>query len=136
MSEVKESAESRARRAEAMLSAAEAVKDGGASAQIGGFVIRACDTYGNPLGSATEGLELARDAAEQRFFTAQEKREPRDLNGLAAPERVAILKEAVVTLATLVEAYVPGGRNKALALTALEDVQMRANRGIFAHEGE
>jgi hypothetical protein len=30
---------------------------------------------------------------------------------------------------------VPAGRNKSLALTALEDVQMRANRGIFAPEG-
>lgn len=34
----------------------------------------------------------------------------------------------------LVDVVVPPGRNKSLALTALEDVQMRGNRGIFAPE--
>ena len=89
-----------------------------------------------PPGNATEGLELSRAEAEDRFFTAAQKREPGALNGLEASERVELLREAIVTLGTLIEEYVPGGRNKSLALTALEDVQMRANRGIFATVGK
>lgn len=69
-------------------------------------------------------LELeARDRAKPRFFTASE--EP----------RVVELRNAIVDLGTLIELHVPNGRNKSLALTALEDVQMRANRGLFAPEG-
>ena len=40
--------------------------------------------------------------------------------------------EAVVELGHRIEFLTPAGRNKSLALTALEDVHMRANRGIFA----
>lgn len=64
---------------------------------------------------------------ERRFFTAADGAPPTDEQRHA----VASLKGAVVQLASFIEAFVPAGRNKSLALTALEDVQMRSNRGIF-----
>lgn len=66
--------------------------------------------------------------AEERFFTASGGQPPTEQQKL----NVARLRELVVDLATAIEDCVPDGRNKSLALTALEDVQMRANRGIFA----
>lgn len=69
-----------------------------------------------------------RDRAEKRFFTATSGPKPTP----AQKESVAELRELIVTLATAIEEHVPPGRNQSLALTALEDVQMRANRGIFA----
>jgi hypothetical protein len=65
---------------------------------------------------------------EQRFFTAAQGQPPTDEQRNAVRQ----LQEAVVNLASHIEAHVPNGRNKSLALTSLEDVQMRANRGIFA----
>lgn len=65
---------------------------------------------------------------EQRFFTAAQGTPPTD----EQREAVAKLQEAIVQVASHIHAYVPSGRNQSLALTALEDVQMRANRGIFA----
>lgn len=59
-------------------------------------------------------------AAIERYFTASED------------PRVVKLRELIVALGAAVDDIVPAGRNKSLALTALEDVQMRANRGIFA----
>jgi hypothetical protein len=67
-------------------------------------------------------------AAEARFFTAAAGKPPTDEQRAV----VAQLRAAIVQVGYLIEAHVPVGRNKALALTALEDVQMRANRGIFA----
>ena len=61
--------------------------------------------------------------AVQRFFTASEH------------EDVVALRDRIVALGAEIERRVPAGRNKALALTALEDVQMRGNRGLFAPEG-
>ena len=40
------------------------------------------------------------------------------------------LKETIVELAVRIDQVVPEGRHKSLALTALEEVQMRATRGI------
>jgi hypothetical protein len=45
---------------------------------------------------------------------------------------VRTINEAVVELAVLIEQLTPASRNQSLALTALEDVSMRANRAIFA----
>lgn len=73
----------------------------------------------------------AHDAAEQRFFTASAGKPPTDQQKLD----VAKLRELIVDLATAIEDRVPNGRHKSLALTALEDVQMRANRGIFSPIG-
>ncbi|WIA99737.1 hypothetical protein [Curtobacterium sp. MCBA15_012] len=63
-----------------------------------------------------------RDVAIERFFTASEH------------EDVVALRDRIVDLGTEIDRRVPAGRNKALALTALEDVQMRGNRGLFAPE--
>lgn len=65
---------------------------------------------------------------EQRFMTAAGGTPPTDDQKNAVRQ----IQEAVVNLASHIEAHVPTGRNKSLALTALEDVHMRANRGIFA----
>ena len=65
---------------------------------------------------------------KDRFITASGGTPPTDAQKAA----VAKLRDAVVLLAEYVDEYVPDGRNKAIALTSLEDVQMRANRGIFA----
>lgn len=70
----------------------------------------------------------ARDRVEARFFTAATGKPPTDQQKLD----VAKLRDLVVELGTAIEDRVPDGRNKSLALTALEDVLMRANRGIFA----
>ncbi|QKS17294.1 hypothetical protein HUN59_14720 [Curtobacterium sp. Csp2] len=71
---------------------------------------------------ADERITGATNLAEERFFTASEKQE------------VVTLRKLIQELGTTIDLVVPPGRNKALALTALEDVQMRANRGIFAPE--
>lgn len=44
---------------------------------------------------------------------------------------VETITEAAVGLATQIELLVPDGRNKSLALTALEDCLTRANKGIY-----
>lgn len=72
------------------------------------------------------------EQARVRFFTAAAGKPPTDLQRA----EVAELRETIVTLAAQIGEYVPAGRNKSLALTALEDVQMRANRGIFAPKGQ
>lgn len=64
--------------------------------------------------------DAMRDRAIGRFFTASED------------DDVVALRRAIVALGVQIELRVPDGRNKALALTALEDVQMRANRGLFS----
>jgi hypothetical protein len=70
----------------------------------------------------------AKAAALGRFFTAT--------SGAPATDQqkqvVSALRDRIIELALVIELHVPDGRNKSLALTALEDVQMRANRGIFA----
>ena len=74
---------------------------------------------GDPLVEIPDG---AVKLAEQRFFTASDD------------PRVVALRLQIQRLGALIDTIVPPGRNKSLALTALEDVQMRANRGIFAPE--
>lgn len=67
---------------------------------------------------------------ERRFLTAATGNPPTDEQKRAVQQ----LQEAIINVASHIEAHVPAGRHKSLALTALEDVQMRANRGIFATE--
>jgi hypothetical protein len=50
-------------------------------------------------------------------------------------EDMAHLKALILELCTEIQIKVPAGRNQSLALKALEDVSMRANRGITAAEG-
>ena len=64
---------------------------------------------------------------EARFPTAANDAPPTDEQQSAVKQ----LQDATVNLAVHIEAHVPNGRNKSIALTALEDVLMRANRGIF-----
>lgn len=84
------------------------------------------DHYANSDGGLehTTGAErqASQDQAKRRYFTASD--EP----------RVVDLRQLITALGSAIDLLVPPGRNKALALTALEDVQMRANRGIFAPE--
>lgn len=75
-----------------------------------------------------EELSAIRDAAEERFLTAAGGQPPTNEQKNA----VAVLREHIVELGAAIEDLTPAGRNKSLALTALEDVQMRANRAIFA----
>lgn len=70
----------------------------------------------------------AEDRARARFLAAATAQPPTP----EQREAVRVLQNLVVELATAIEELVPGPRNRALALTALEDAQMRANRGIFA----
>lgn len=46
-------------------------------------------------------------------------------------EASARLHAATVALAEVIEAECPGGRDKSLALTHLEDTLMRANRALY-----
>lgn len=75
--------------------------------------------------------KTAEQVVDERFFTSQ--------NGRVADEGDKILmahiNEKVKDLARTIELDVPAGRNKAVALTALEDVQMRAIRAIFSPVG-
>lgn len=65
---------------------------------------------------------------DERYFTANDGR-PRSEEQAAL---VAKLKAQIAALADTIQAEVPAGRNRSIALTSLEDVQMRANRAIFA----
>jgi len=47
---------------------------------------------------------------------------------------LAHLDAAIVQVASYIHAYVAPGRQKSLAITALEEVQLRAHRGIFASD--
>lgn len=73
-------------------------------------------------------MTLSQARAEARFFTAAAGAPPT----AQQKEAVATLREHIVALAAQIEELTPPGRNQSLALTALEDVQMRANRAIFA----
>jgi len=64
---------------------------------------------------------------DTRFPTAADGAPPTD----EQREAVKQIRNATINLAAHIEGNVPSSRNKSLALTALEDVQMRANRGIF-----
>lgn len=72
----------------------------------------------------------AKERARRRFITATTGNPP-------TPEqraKVTILQEKVIELATLIGHIIPEGRNKELALDALEDAHMRANRAVFYEE--
>lgn len=76
--------------------------------------------------ASTKALEVA----QERFFTASTPgRAPASDE---QREAVLVINQAVVNLAALIDDLTPNSRNKSLALTALEDVSMRANRAIFA----
>lgn len=66
--------------------------------------------------------------AREHFFTAAGSQPPSDEQFAA----VVRLNAAVVELGALIFDLVPDSRNRSIALTALEDVSMRANRAVFA----
>ncbi|MFF7293214.1 hypothetical protein ACFY9N_11850 [Microbacterium sp. NPDC008134] len=70
----------------------------------------------------------AEDRARARFITASGGQPPTE----EQREAVRVIGNVVVELAAAIEELTPRSRNQSLALTALEDVQMRANRAIFA----
>ncbi len=74
-----------------------------------------------------ESTQQEIDPIAKRFGAAATGNPPTDRQRLT----VRKLQEAVTELGYLIEFNTPAGRNKSLALTALEDVQMRANRAIF-----
>lgn len=73
----------------------------------------------------------AEQIVNETFFTAQSGRAATDSDR----KLVADIEAAVKQLALIIELDVPAGRNKSLAKKALEDVQMRAIRGIFSPVG-
>lgn len=75
-----------------------------------------------------EQINLYQEQAGARFFTAANGAPPTNEQRAS----VAVLSQYVSELGAVIMERVPEGRNKSIALTALEDVQMRANRGIFA----
>jgi hypothetical protein len=75
-----------------------------------------------------EEIDAIRVAARERFFTAQSGKPAENWQKNA----VAVINANIIELAAAIDELVPHTRNKSLALTALEDVSMRANRAIFA----
>jgi len=67
-------------------------------------------------------------ASRARFVTAQNN--PREIT-LQDRDDVETITHHVIGLGAQIELLVPNGRNKSLALTALEDVLTRANKGIY-----
>ena len=73
------------------------------------------------------GTETAQQSVERRFVTAATGKPPTDTQRNALD---AIITD-VMQLAYTIELHTPNGRDKSIALTALEDVLMRANRSLF-----
>lgn len=103
--------------------------------QIGGYLVRYEDGYESysPPKAFEEGYtklqhepglpEHVEQDLRRRFFFAR----PRDAQAIRNHERVSELTHA---LARELASICPTGRNLSLALTALEDVRMRANAAI------
>lgn len=71
---------------------------------------------------------MPQDAVQERFFTAAGGQPPTEEQLFAVEYVVGYVNG----LALAIMDVVPDNRNREIALTALEDVQMRANRAIFA----
>jgi hypothetical protein len=78
------------------------------------------ETYDRVDETAEAVDRAATKVATARYFTASEH------------PVVVRLRDRIIALAAEIYGNVPVGRHQSIALTALEDVQMRANRGIFA----
>lgn len=70
----------------------------------------------------------ARAQAERLLFTSRGGRKPT----VAEYNLMDELHNAFVDVAQIIYSDVPEGRDRSIALTALEDAQMRAIRAIFA----
>lgn len=78
-----------------------------------------------------DGYTEARERARSRFFTVRDKKTGHTASGQPSETVIDFIQEQVLNLATYIELHVEDGRNKAMALTALEDAQIRAIRGLF-----
>lgn len=67
-------------------------------------------------------------AVSDRFTTAATGKPPTERQRAS----VSALRALTIELAEGIDVLVPDGRDKSIALTALEDVLMRANRGVFS----
>lgn len=76
-------------------------------------------------------VQTAEEIVAETFFTSQTGREATESDKVL----VAAIHQKVTELALLIEIDVPAGRNKSLAKKALEDVQMRAIRGVYSPIG-
>lgn len=76
-------------------------------------------------------VKTAEQQAEEMFFNSQTGRTATDTDR----ELMTLINEKVKTLGRTILLDVPAGRNRSLALTALEEVQMRAVRAIFSPVG-
>lgn len=76
-------------------------------------------------------VQTPEEIVNETFFTAQSGRPATDEDR----KLIADIEAAVKQLALIIETDVPKGRNKSLAKTALEEVQMRAVRAIFSPIG-
>ncbi|PPF39989.1 hypothetical protein [Pseudoclavibacter sp. AY1H1] len=72
-------------------------------------------------------MSHASPSIEERFPTSVSAGPPTDEQVVAS----GTLRKVIVAAATAVDRLVPAGRDKSIALTALEDALMRGNRGIF-----
>ena len=79
------------------------------------------------MAKSTLAAPTTHDRITNRFVTARTGQPPTEEEKRA----MARLHALVIELAVEIEDSVPVGRNKSLALTALEDVQMCVNRAIF-----
>ena len=78
------------------------------------------------------GVNAALEVSRARLVTAlTNPRTPRQRD----LDAVETLTSLAVGLGAQIELLVPEGRNKSIALTALEDVLIRANRGIYTEGG-
>lgn len=69
----------------------------------------------------------AEDLAKHHIFTAKNGRKPTPAEG----DVIDKIQDKARDLATLIFLDVPGNRNRALAITALEDAVIRSVRAIF-----
>ncbi len=74
-----------------------------------------------------EYQKTAIETAQLRHFTAAQGKPPTPTQR----SHIETLTQKIVDLSAMIDILVPPGRNKSLAFTALEEVQMRANRAIF-----
>lgn len=93
------------------------------------------EKIGQKEGRFSQSLVDAHRAATERFFDSAGTISS-TLNFEAKRDGQRRITKAIQALAVEIEMCVPDGRNKSVALTALEGVQMRANRGIFAPDNQ
>ena len=80
------------------------------------------------MGYSKEQYTEALEVSSKRFVTAGNNR--REITE-ADHRAVDLITDLVIELGAQIELVVPDGRNKSIALTALEDTLTRANKAIY-----